>query len=396
MFVSKNRLEHLLRGEHYTSPQIQQQEIDRVFRPSWHLVGTRSEVANSGDFKTFDLLGTPLLIRNFDGDLHCFLNVCAHRHCEIVSAPCGHSPTLKCQYHGWEYDERGKTGRIPDAGCFRPWDRENAQLRKFRLETCGDLVFVNLTADGPDLRAFLGDPFHELDARFRPPRVVQVDAWDYEFPANWKIHVEINLESYHIPLVHPETFGSFPQEERCWHDLNESWTRFRTQGTGLPNEWLLKHLVGRLGGQITGKYAHTAIHPHVSSLQDDFVAVAQMVLPIAPDRCRSLGWLYTLKGTRRGLYERVIHAGIRKFARKFAKRIIYEDATVFPALQRGLGASPFPGVIGTREERIYLFQADLLRRLTGEARPIDWSHGERDDHGDAATPQAAVVTAKGA
>ncbi len=375
MFVNKNRLEHLLPAENYTSPEIQRQEIERVFRPSWHLVATKSELARSGDFRTIDLLGTPLILRNFDGALHAFLNVCAHRHCEIVSAPCGNSPSLKCQFHGWEYDARGRTGKIPDAACFRPWDRDNAQLREFRLETCGDLVFVNLTAEGEDLRTFLGDPFHEFEARFQTPRVALIDSWQYEFAANWKIHVEIGLESYHIPCVHPKTFGTFPHEERCWHDLSERWSRFRTPTGEGSNSRVMRHILNRLGGSFTQTYSHTAVHPHLSSSSEgEFLCLMQMVLPVAPDRCRSMGWLYALKGARRGFYERALHAGLRTAARKFARQVVLEDASVFPALQRGLAASPFRGVIGTREERIYLFQADLLRRLTGEAPAIEWSH----------------------
>src|SRR5918995_701064 len=83
----------------------------------------RSELANPGDFLTFDLLETPILLRNFDGELRALLNVCPHRHSKLTEKPRGNTEKLRCQYHGWEYNAEGGTGKIPDAKAFRPWDR---------------------------------------------------------------------------------------------------------------------------------------------------------------------------------------------------------------------------------------------------------------------------------
>jgi phenylpropionate dioxygenase-like ring-hydroxylating dioxygenase large terminal subunit len=65
----------------------------------------------------------PLLVRNFGGETQSFLNVCAHRFCEIASEKCGHQQQFACQYHGWEYDETGNTRRIPDAPSFKPMEK---------------------------------------------------------------------------------------------------------------------------------------------------------------------------------------------------------------------------------------------------------------------------------
>ena len=77
---------------------------------------TRAELAKNGDFVTRDLFGTPLLVRNDEGELRAFVNACAHRHARITSAPHGSAMRLRCQYHGWEYDGRGAVCKIPDRG----------------------------------------------------------------------------------------------------------------------------------------------------------------------------------------------------------------------------------------------------------------------------------------
>ena len=43
-------------------------EIERLFVPAWHLVGTSAELPRDGDFLTLDLLGEPVLVRNCSGN----------------------------------------------------------------------------------------------------------------------------------------------------------------------------------------------------------------------------------------------------------------------------------------------------------------------------------------
>src|SRR5438045_6624672 len=145
MFTHQHHLRHLLRPEHYTSESQYRAELRHLFRPAWHPVATAGELARPGDFSTLHLLETPILVRNFDGELRAFLNVCPHRHSKLAVEPRGRSERLRCRYHGWEFDRDGRTGKIPDAKAFRPWDRENSCLRPFRVDACGELGFVNLS-----------------------------------------------------------------------------------------------------------------------------------------------------------------------------------------------------------------------------------------------------------
>src|ERR671936_239996 len=147
MFVHRHQLRHLLRPDQYCSQRQYDLELQRVLLPAWHVLATKAELPRPGDF----------------------LSVCAHRHCLLTGQARGHSPTLRCQYHGWEYTREGRTGKIPDAGCFRPFDRENARLVKFRTATCGELVFVSLSAEGPSLAEHLGDYFPKMAESFGPP-----------------------------------------------------------------------------------------------------------------------------------------------------------------------------------------------------------------------------------
>lgn len=358
MFVHKHQLEYLLPPESYFSQEQHDKEMERLFLPGWHMVAVRSDIPNSGDFVTVELLGYPLQIRNFDGEVHVFLNTCSHRHCMLTHEERGNSPTLRCQYHGWEYNKSGNTGRIPDAGCFRPFDRENARLKKFRVDTCGDVIFVSLAESGPTLREHLGAFYDVFDGMFAN-NWRMIWHWDQQFDCNWKIPVENTLETYHLPCVHPKTLKDiYPSEESQTHDLNE---RFSTLQYDLTLDQpkvarLQERVVRRLGGDVTNFYTHHLVHPNVVFTVTDLLVHAQVYLPVSPTTSRTLIWYFSLRGRNQGVFARLLAWGVGLHGRRVNPKIQTEDASIFGDQQRGLTVSPHPGCLGTREERLYVFQ----------------------------------------
>jgi choline monooxygenase len=365
MFTHQHHLRHLLRPEHYTSETQYRAELRHLFRPAWHPLAARSELANPGDFLTFDLLETPILLRNFGGELRAFLNVCPHRHSKLTEKPRGHAEKLRCQYHGWEYTQDGRTGKIPDAKAFRPWDRENSCLKPFRVDTCGDLVFVCLDDAAPPLREWLA-PVWDAWGTYAPP-YRHAATWEADFPCNWKVVLENSLESYHIPEVHPKTFKEFPDETNAWHELTERFTSFKTipprdlPGRGM--DWIVR----RLGTPVTREYWHRVLHPHATGSSLDVFRMMQCVFPTGPTTCRYRCIFFTLRGTRRGPVAWVFFKFLQWLSTRIGKQVFREDASIYEGVQKGMAASPHPGVIGTREERVYHFQDYVLRECNGKA-----------------------------
>jgi phenylpropionate dioxygenase-like ring-hydroxylating dioxygenase large terminal subunit len=360
MYVHANQLGHLLKPEHYCGEPHYRAEMERLFLPGWHPVATRPELARAGDFVTLELLGQPLQLRNFDGEVHAFENVCAHRHCLLTHRRAGNDPHFRCQYHGWEYTREGRTGRIPDAGCFRPFDRENARLRKFRAETCGDLVFVRLAEDGPELADYLGPYYRACTEFFAPPFQ---PAWKYEadYQANWKVPVENTLEAYHIPCLHRKTFGQKPTEENSEHELNERYSFLRTPEPPTLARVMQNWMVRRLGVTPTNYYLHYMLHPNLTFISTDVLRLLQVFLPTSATTSHHLVLLYTLRGTRRGPGKYLIGRLLARLAAWVTRMIVSEDVPIFADVQRGLCHSTHPGVIGTLEERIHVFQDYVLR-----------------------------------
>jgi phenylpropionate dioxygenase-like ring-hydroxylating dioxygenase large terminal subunit len=372
MFTNQHHLRHVLRPDQYTSEEQYRTELRQLFLPAWHPIAALAEIPQPGDFLTLDLLETPILLRNFGGELRAFRNVCPHRHSLLTDRPRGHSDTLRCQYHGWEYDREGHTGRIPDARAFRPWDREHACLQSFRVATCGDLVFINLSDNSLSLRDWLEpvwDAWQSYGGAYR-----HALTWEQDFPCNWKVVLENSLESYHIPQVHPTTFKDFAPEENVWHELTPRFSSFRTipprDFAARAMDWLTR----RLGQPITGEYWHRVLHPHTTGSSLDVFQMMQCVFPTGPRTCRYRSILFTLRGRRAGPFAWACYKFLRWTSTMVSRKVFDEDATIYRGVQRGLEASPHRGVIGTREERVHAFQ-EYVDRECGAAGELPSLNG---------------------
>ena len=184
----------------YTDEETLRRERELIFGRSWQYVGHAGELREPGDRIPGDAGGIPVLVvRDAEGELRAFLNVCRHRGSVLVDEP-GRAATIQCPYHAWTYGLDGALRRAPRA---EEGLEEGIALRPVQVGTWGPFVFVNPALDAPPLAEALGElparaAEHGLDlARLRFRERVR-----YELAANWKIAVENYLECYHCPVAH--------------------------------------------------------------------------------------------------------------------------------------------------------------------------------------------------
>ncbi len=374
MFVHKNKLEYQLQSSHYFSDQQLSLEVEDLFQPGWHLIGTVDDLSKDGDYLTFELLGKPIIVHRFNSDFVGFLNVCAHRHCTLTDEPCGNMEQLTCQYHGWQYKSDGFTAKIPDAKCFRPFDRDRARLKAIRVERCGNLIFASIAESGQTLREYLGDFFDTIEKFFKPPWK-QNWAVDFQYDCNWKVPLENTVETYHLPSVHKGTFGGiYPSEEAQTHDLGERHTTLTYDLSEDPlNRKRIERAAKILGGyQPSNQYVHHHAFPNLVFTFSDIYVHAQVYFPISPTKTLTRIRMFALEGTNRGPVAWLARKLVPWIGRKSNLEIQNEDAAVFQPTQKGLENTQYRGIIGTREERIYAFQKYVAKHA-GRKRAEDAS-----------------------
>jgi choline monooxygenase len=323
---------------------------------------------------TLDLLDRPVLVRNIDGELHAFLNVCTHRFSMLSRRPCGHfAENIKCQYHGWEYDCTGNTRKIPDAKSFKPMEKGTLGLTKFRCETAGQLVFVTLDDDAPPLAEFLGEYLFDLCGRWFSADHRLTVPLDIDHECNWKVVVENVLEGYHVESVHPKTFGFYPDEKNCRHEFHDVWDLY-TDHYEHARDNRLEGFISRLAG-VTPDYTwkHLLRYPNVVFGQMALFTWVQMVLPVSPSRCLGLWRIFHYPGPGDRRFSRVLSGGLRWWGRRFMTRVVMEDATIYPSIYRGIASPRRPdgGLVSIREERIFPFQRYVLKATSPETPAPD-------------------------
>lgn len=361
MFVHQCRLPHVLKPSLYFCPEQYQKEIDVLFRPSWQAVASLSDLPADGDFLTRELFGTPIIIRNFGDTIRTFLNVCPHRHCLLSHEKSGHSKELTCQYHGWQFNADGRTGKIPFAQNFRPMPGGPECLKSFRTEVRGPMIFVTLNDDAPTLRDVPGPLIPVMD-EFPAERWQQAGTWSYDFNAGWKVVAENTVETYHVPLIHPKTLVSFGTEEEIEHVITPEGTILRSP---IVSPELYRRVTNRLLSLLepgcTHQYRLHHTFPNIFIMRIDAMLQVMSVFPTSPESCHMTVHVFALKAVKETFGSRLMTKLWGKAKVAVIKQILAEDARLYPDLQRGMKHSPFHGTISTLEELVWAFQ-DYVRR----------------------------------
>ena len=370
MFHSITRLPQLLPPAAYYSAQAHALDV-AALRQTWQLVGTADQLAQPGDFLTADLLDTPIIVRNADGKLRAFLNVCAHRHCLLTSLPRGNAPRLRCQYHGWEYDHEGCAAKIPSPKNFPPLVKGELRLHELALEQAGQLVFVRLSDTGPTLAEQCGESYPVICGRFGSDFRLAFD-WRPLYEANWKIPVENSLEAYHVPTVHPETFREDPGEQRSEHSFTPTGSLFEVDmpfSVHSRIDALLQQTQGwvmrRLGIQPQNRYTLYHVYPNLLFSFTDSVSFCQALLPASPTSCQATVLQYSPRGAGVAWPRRILAHAWGALAAKITRTILEEDRRLFADIQRGVKSARDPGLLGRCEERLHAFQKYMLPNYHG-------------------------------
>jgi choline monooxygenase len=205
-----------LPNECYISEDYLAYERDKVFCNKWSVVGVGSSIPNPGDAKPYNLLGIPLMIvRDKDMKIRVFHNVCSHRGFKILDKPCTLKNLIRCPYHSWSYDLKGKLIATPHIGGFNiheteKFDKSQSNLKEVRTKIWMDIIFININSNEEDFEEYI-KPLEQRWSKFikSDDHDLLVHANDHGYfsldvKSNWKFAVENYCESYHLPWIHPE------------------------------------------------------------------------------------------------------------------------------------------------------------------------------------------------
>ena len=193
------------------SPEFYELEREAIFKRAWLNVGRVEQLPRPGSYFTKEIAAantSVILVRDMDGEIRAFHNLCRHRGNKLVwtdfprEETSGNCRQFVCKYHGWKYELDGTCSFVQQEGEFFDLDKKEWGLLPVHCDVWAGFVFVNLDREPrQSLREFLGPmvgaiedyPFHQHTQRFY---------YRADVGSNWKLYMDAFQEFYHAPILH--------------------------------------------------------------------------------------------------------------------------------------------------------------------------------------------------
>ena len=324
-----------LEAHYYTSPAIYAQEQSSLFARSWQYAGHVTEVEKPGDYFTFEIAGQNLFcLRDRQGEIRVFHNVCQHRAHELVRDS-GNAKLLVCPYHAWSYELSGELRSGPNVNAVAGFDRKRICLTPAKVDILHGFIFVNLDLEAepldewyPGVREGLG-AYVPLIGKLKPLEWIEIPE-----NCNWKVSVENYSECYHCKLNHPMFTTGVVQPET--YEIREQGYCLR-HTTECQNLDQMSYLIDPDENPHAAKYSSWFLWPTFSfqvypgNVLNTYLWRPTMASHVVVWR----GW-YTVDG--------VDSEEIRRLAVQDRATTVEEDIHLVESVQRGLNSSGYrPG-----------------------------------------------------
>jgi choline monooxygenase len=195
--------------EMYTSEEISQLEQQQIFNQQWLCAGRQDAVPNAGDYLNYQIGSQPItIIRQEDGGINAFANVCRHRMMQLLAGEKGECPNklIVCPYHAWSYGINGQLVGAPHMQDRPNFDKKDYSLVSVRCEIWEGWIYVTLSKDIDSVAASLAE-LQDVVKDYHMGDYVQIEQQDHIWNTNWKMLTENFMEGYHLPVTHRATVG---------------------------------------------------------------------------------------------------------------------------------------------------------------------------------------------
>lgn len=225
--------------DRYTTEEFARLEREKMWPNIWQYVCREEDLPEPGDTVVYDINERSyLLVRQRDGSVRAFHNVCLHRGRKLRTKS-GPAINLRCPFHGFTWNNDGTVKEIPCAWDFKHLENKDMSLPALKVERWQGFVLVTENADLPPFAEWIG-PGVEHYENWRLDECY-TGAWiGRVIPANWKVTAEAFMEAWHTIVTHPQILGF----------LGDANTRYDLYGDHMnraisPSGVLSPHLKGK-------------------------------------------------------------------------------------------------------------------------------------------------------
>ena len=214
----------------YTSAGRYAEELAALFHGQPNLVALSCELGAPGSYVTLGVGDVPVVaVRQRDGGVRAFVNVCRHRAATLLAATGGDGlRSIRCPYHAWTYGLDGCLQAFPGAEPgFDDVDKASHGLVELPVAEAYGLIFVRADPAGDPFT--VDDALHGAEeelADFDIGAYEHVETRQREWDVNWKLVMDTFTEPYHIPWLHKDSIAPHYLFDRWIHDSYGPHQRF--------------------------------------------------------------------------------------------------------------------------------------------------------------------------
>ena len=199
----------------YTSQGTFELERRAIFSRKWLLTTHSLRLPKTGDYLKYDIAGYSfILVKDRQGGINAFHNVCRHRAFPVVTDEGGTARIFSCKYHGWSYGLNGNLAKAPGYQDLDGFDKSQNGLLPIHVHIdANGFVWLNLDST-PEPEIAWEEDFKGVDLQsqfqgFNAEDYSFDHAWDADGAFNWKILADGYNERYHgqTPVDVPSLAG---------------------------------------------------------------------------------------------------------------------------------------------------------------------------------------------
>lgn len=356
-----------LPGKYYHSPEIYQEEVEKIFYKFWLYACRAEEIQSVGDYKLIQVADESLiLVRDKSDKIKALFNVCSHRGTQLCTEPTGNfkSKSIQCPYHAWTYAMDGKLLAAPLMQEGHGFQKEECALPQACVHVWEGFVFINLdknpVAFESQMSALIGKFSDWRMAELRIAHHIK-----YDLNCNWKLILQNYQECYHCPGVHP-LLSQLTPVQSAQHDVSEGaviggfMDLTKKGGSMTMNGEAAAPPVCNVSGDDLQRVYYYSVFPNMLLTPHPDFVLFHHITPLGPDKIiNDCFWLFRPEV----INDPNAQAGI-KSAVEFWDLTNRQDWQVCEQMQTGTKSKRFTrGFYSGREDILYQLDQEVLKAL---------------------------------
>ena len=341
-----------------------------------------------------------IIVRGHDQEIRAFHNICPHRGNKVTRNCRGRANAFTCGFHGWVFDLKGRLSFVRDEEGFFDFNKAEYGLKPLAVGVWQGFVFVN--AD-PQPRESLGEFLGTLEPSLNGypfPQMKLAAEYAVILDANWKVAQDAFSESYHVGVLHRNTFPQFSSDDNPFgHMLAFRLHKYHNVASVVSNpdatptafQSFLRSLDAR-SFRIPSEHAETprGLNPAKSKgfrfdLHNIFPNFAMHVsigsyytysfLPISSNRTRWVLKFYAYPPANAG------EAIAREYTKVLLRDAVKEDVNTFECTQRNLESGMLPYMVLNDHEMLLRHKYKVIEAFVeSEVYPGVKAGATAEDH----------------